>query len=96
MYLALACSELALDVITLTLPWTVIWRLHMKTSQKLSILGIFMLGGLWVYLSSPNDFDTNRAELAFVCRVSSGFITTVPLIPSTISPVKFSLSEASQ
>lgn len=46
MYLALSCSELVLDVITLALPWTVIWPLLMKTSRKLLVLGILMLGGL--------------------------------------------------
>lgn len=46
MYLALACTELVLDVIILTLPWTVIWSLHIDTSKKWIVSGIFTLGGL--------------------------------------------------
>ena len=46
MYLALACTELILDFVTLVLPWTVIWKLHMKTSRKWMVSGIFTLGGL--------------------------------------------------
>ena len=48
MYLALACTELVLDVVILTLPWTVIWGLHMKTNRKWLVSGVFTLGGLWV------------------------------------------------
>ena len=46
MYISQAIIELALDVITLALPWTVIWKLHMNTYRKLIVTGIFMLGGL--------------------------------------------------
>ena len=46
MYLALSCTELVLDVIILTLPWTVIWNLHIDTGRKWTISGIFTLGAL--------------------------------------------------
>ena len=46
LYLALACTELALDAVILTLPWTAIWKLHMKTSRKWIVSGIFTLGWL--------------------------------------------------
>jgi len=46
MYLALACTELVLDVATLTLPWTIIWQLRMPATRKWAISGIFTLGSL--------------------------------------------------
>ena len=46
MYLALACTELVLDVLILTLPWTMVWRLQMNSTRKWIICGIFALGGL--------------------------------------------------
>ena len=49
MYLALASSEMILDVIVLSLPWAVIWRLKMTTARKWTVIGIFMLGGLYVH-----------------------------------------------
>lgn len=88
MYLALACSELALDVAVLTFPWTVIWRLQMKTSRKLSISAIFMLGALWVESLRTIDENINQANsLAFVCQVPFVFTTTTPLKLSKILPV---------
>ena len=48
MYIALACTELVLDVVVLALPWPVVWRLHMDTSRKWRVSGMFTLGGLWV------------------------------------------------
>ena len=46
MYLALACTELVLDVVILALPWTVIWRLPLAKSRKWIVSGIFTLGAL--------------------------------------------------
>ncbi len=46
MYIAAASIELLLDVITLIMPLTVIWTLHLDTSRKWIVSGIFMLGGL--------------------------------------------------
>ncbi|MCJ1442345.1 MAG: hypothetical protein MMC23_002839 [Stictis urceolatum] len=46
MYQALACTELTFDVITLCMPWLVVWNLQMKTSRKLAVCGLFTLGGL--------------------------------------------------
>ena len=46
MYIATAAIEMFLDVITLAMPWPVIWMLRMDTSQKWAVSGIFMLGGL--------------------------------------------------
>lgn len=46
--LSLACTAIFLDVMTLTLPWPMVWRLQMETRRKLAVSGIFTLGGLYV------------------------------------------------
>lgn len=46
MYWSAAVTELFLDIATLILPWTIIWKLHLSTSRKWIVSGIFMLGGL--------------------------------------------------
>ena len=46
MYFAQASTELALDVIILTLPWTVIWTLRLPTVRKWMVSGIFTLGAV--------------------------------------------------
>ncbi|KAM0795055.1 hypothetical protein BDR22DRAFT_872508 [Usnea florida] len=45
LYIALACTELVLDVVVLALPWPVVWRLQMDSSRKWKVSGIFALGG---------------------------------------------------
>ena len=46
MYFAQASSELALDIIILILPWTVVWSLRLPTARKWMVSGIFTLGAL--------------------------------------------------
>lgn len=46
MSIAQAVLDLVLDVATLVLPWTIIWKLHLKTSRKVMVIGVFMLGAL--------------------------------------------------
>lgn len=46
MYFAQASTELALDVVILTLPWTIIWSLRLPTIRKWMVSGIFTLGAL--------------------------------------------------
>lgn len=42
-----ACaSNVVLDVAILTLPWPVIWRMHMSPRRKTAVTGIFLLGGV--------------------------------------------------
>ncbi|OKL55997.1 hypothetical protein UA08_08795 [Talaromyces atroroseus] len=39
-----ATSDVATDIVVLTIPMPIIWRLHMTTRQKLGLLIVFMLG----------------------------------------------------
>lgn len=39
-------TNLALDIIILALPVSAVWRLQMSMAKKISVAGIFLLGGL--------------------------------------------------
>ena len=41
-----AALNITSDIMILLLPMPIVWRLHIKTSQKLAISTIFLLGGL--------------------------------------------------
>ena len=41
-----AALNIASDIMILVLPMPIVWRLHIKKSQKLAISSIFLLGGL--------------------------------------------------
>lgn len=45
-YYSLAISDVLIDIIILIIPIPFVWRLHMKTSQKVAVSGIFALGSL--------------------------------------------------
>jgi hypothetical protein len=42
-----ATSDVATDLVVLTIPMPIIWRLHMTTRQKLGLLIVFMLGYMY-------------------------------------------------
>ncbi|PYH91740.1 hypothetical protein BO71DRAFT_39817 [Aspergillus ellipticus CBS 707.79] len=44
-YLGNAAANVTTDVIILLVPIPIVWRLHMRTTQKLLVCSIFMLGG---------------------------------------------------
>ena len=46
MYTASAVIEMLLDIVTLILPWPIIWNLQIDTKRKWHLCGIFLLGGL--------------------------------------------------
>ncbi len=37
------------DIVTLCLPLPILWRLHASKTQRWQLIGIFSLGGMWVY-----------------------------------------------
>jgi hypothetical protein len=43
---AYAVSSVVLDVLVLSMPLPMIWRLHMQLRQKIAVTGIFMLGAM--------------------------------------------------
>lgn len=48
-YIGNAAANVTTDVIILLVPIPMVWKLQMKSTQKLLISGIFMLGGLYVF-----------------------------------------------
>jgi len=46
MYAAAAVLETVVDIIVLTMPMFIIWRLRVSSRDKWIITGIFLLGGL--------------------------------------------------
>ena len=52
MYVCAAALEILLDLVILTLPLFVIWKLQMHREQKMLVTGIFLLGAL--YVSTPH------------------------------------------
>lgn len=47
-YLGNAAANVITDVLILLLPIPLTWKLQMRTSQKILIVGIFLLGGLYL------------------------------------------------
>lgn len=52
-WLALTCTELFVDVVTLVLPWPVIWKLQVSTGKKWIVSEIVMLGRLLLQIIFP-------------------------------------------
>jgi hypothetical protein len=48
MYLAQVYSDVVLDVLILAIPIPLVWKLHLPMQQRLAILGIFLLGMMYV------------------------------------------------
>ena len=51
-------TNLTLDIVILALPVSAVWRLQMSFAKKISVIGIFLLGGLYV-----QSFVTDRSGL---------------------------------
>ncbi|KAI4121453.1 MAG: hypothetical protein LQ338_006351 [Usnochroma carphineum] len=49
--LALVTSDFVTDVLVMVLPIPMIWRLHMSTSRKIAVTGIFLLGAVAIAAS---------------------------------------------
>jgi hypothetical protein len=70
-----ATSDVATDLVVLTIPMPIIWRLHMTRRQKLGLLVVFMLGYMYECVSYSKEmrFDTNlcgfRSTAAATARI---------------------------
>ena len=45
-YTGLSASNMVLDIMILTMPVYMVWKLSLPLSQRLALIGIFLLGGL--------------------------------------------------
>lgn len=63
-YIGNAAANVTTDVIILLVPMPVIWRLHMRTTQKVLVCSIFLLGSLYVVsiarLSDPMFYPVRK------------------------------------
>lgn len=73
-YLFAAITNLLLDVIIVSLPMPMLWRLQMSTTQKLAISAMFSLGALYVVPISLHSQEqisvTNSAIDPRICIIS--------------------------
>ena len=48
----LGTSGVITDFIIMVIPWPLVWRLQMPITQKFAVIGMFLLGALYVYQES--------------------------------------------
>jgi hypothetical protein len=63
--MAWSALDLTLDVVILCMPVFVIKTLHLETKRKLSLIGIFALGGLYEW---PREFALVTQQLIYCDR----------------------------
>jgi len=66
-WMAAGACEIGLDVMILTLPIQAVMRMNLTFRRKLTVGGIFLLGGLYV----PTTRKTTCKTLTHLCEVSS-------------------------
>ncbi|KAJ5507773.1 hypothetical protein N7527_009916 [Penicillium freii] len=85
-----AISNLIIDAVILALPIPMVLQLQLRLSQKLSILGIFLLGGLYVYIPpTPTEYKLTESS---VCVASIMRVVTLNIFES--GDVSYSIMEA--
>jgi hypothetical protein len=61
MYLSQVYSDVVLDVLILVIPIPLVWKLRLPLRQKLGVMAIFLLGGMYVELyKCTASYTTNR------------------------------------
>uniref|UniRef100_A0A8H7NC50 Rhodopsin domain-containing protein n=1 Tax=Bionectria ochroleuca TaxID=29856 RepID=A0A8H7NC50_BIOOC len=75
------------DVITLSLPISMVLQLQMKTREKIGVCAIFALGLLVVIASIIRAYFSKRNETMLTCTVSM-VETTVAIIASCLPPLR--------
>ncbi|KAJ5942015.1 hypothetical protein N7516_002183 [Penicillium verrucosum] len=85
-----AISNLLIDVVILALPIPMVFQLQLRLSQKLTVLGIFLLGGLCVYLSpTPTEYKLIEDS---VCVASVMRVVTLNIFEN--NDISYSIMEA--
>ena len=72
-YIGNAASNVVLDVLIFIIPIPIVWKLQMRTGQKIAICSLFLLGGLYVLLHSLHS--STLIFSVFVLQASSGSTT---------------------
>lgn len=74
-YIGNAAANVTTDVIILLVPVPLVWKLQMRTTQKLLLCGIFMLGGLYVSLSLVPRFILTMCSVCVASIVRIYYMT---------------------
>jgi hypothetical protein len=74
-WMASGASEICLDVLILMLPVSVVVRMRLSLKQKLTVLGIFLLGGLYVLPKSPSGDRRNADSISSI--IITGLIKVI-------------------
>ena len=72
-YIGNATANMVTDVLILTAPLPIVWKLQMRIGQKIEVCSLFLLGGL--YRSFPLVKRSLLMSIVCVSPVSSAFIT---------------------
>ncbi|KAG5769326.1 hypothetical protein H9Q72_003420 [Fusarium xylarioides] len=75
------------DVITISLPITMVMKLQMKTKQKIGVAAIFALGFLVVIASIIRAYYSKKNETMLTCTVSM-IETAVAIIATCLPPLR--------
>jgi hypothetical protein len=47
-YIVIGVANLLLDIVILSMPQTIVWKIHQSLKTRISIAAVFLLGGLCV------------------------------------------------
>lgn len=78
-YIGNAAANVVTDVLILLIPIPIVWKLHMRTTQKIGVCGVLLLGGLYVLnlISLPRHMLISTLYPVFALQAA---------FESTISP----------
>ena len=82
--LTMSCLNALTDFITLLLPLPLLWKLHLPRQRKVQLMGIFLLGGLYVFVPCRNEPTDDH--VSSVCIVSVYRTTKVNTISLDDAP----------
>lgn len=74
-WMASGACEIFLDVLILTLPISVVVRMHLSSKQKFTISGIFLLGGLYVFIITTRSSLSLLIVYIYTNKLPSVIIT---------------------
>ena len=78
-----AALNAATDIVVLCLPLPILWHLHASKTRRRQLVGVFLLGGLWVPKSKNPYFQLEpdrQRKPVFVSLVSAGLATFIRLL----------------
>lgn len=59
-------TNIATDIAILLFPVPIVWKLQIYTAQKFALLGVFLLGGLYIFISLAQECITDWCSIIIV------------------------------